>query len=411
MPTCGISARAATCPLTCIAMVAWIEGGCVGTKLDGVGPSRDTAAPAPHAVELHGCSHAHTAALAIGGQTLSVKVDTGSTTLAVSAAGCISCERAGVTELYDTTHGVDRGLAVSTTYGTGSSGWVGEVYQDAVDLGPGLEAVPDFVAVSDQTSLFGIRYCDTEGEYTHIDGILGLGPAQLLVEGTSSYLTGMAAGAVLPESIAIRLCHEGGTLWFGGYDASQLTGDMQWTSLRSVWGDDIGVTGLEVLQSDGVRTAIPVSEERESLPALLDSGFMGMSLPSAAYSRVTSAIDGDPAFTALGDAGWWDGEGTTLTTSPAEIDAALPRLLVDVAGSELLQLSLPATESYVQWLYTEDHGAYQYVPNLFDSADYPNLPSDFLDLGNLPMYSYVTYIDRENMQVGFAPAVPCEDEE
>lgn len=46
---------------------------------------------------------------------------------AVAAQGCSDCEDAGVTTLYDTDHGTDRGKSASTSYASANITWDGEI--------------------------------------------------------------------------------------------------------------------------------------------------------------------------------------------------------------------------------------------------------------------------------------------
>ncbi len=375
----------------------------------GAGDS-DSGAPVdsvPFAVPLAGCYGYHTAAALVGEQTLHLWVDSGSSTTAVASDLCTNCAQESVSQVYDTAHGTATGLGADATYLNDDS-WVGRVFRDDVTLGEAPAVNMAFAAITRQNWMFRDYVCDYATESVPLEGILGLGPDDWRDHRTNAYLRRLTRGSV-PDSFALRLCHAGGTLWLGGFDSSVTTGEMVFADMVDP-GYFIDVRSFEVWPSGGASSTVTASETSDSLPAFLDSGDSALIVPSAAYAALTTAITADPAFAALGDAAWWTSpEGTTLSTSPAEMNAALPRLVVHLSGDAASQLILPATESYLLQ-YELAPGSYLYLTNLYSDGD-SDLPSDFLDLGNLPMYSYVVYTDRENSRVGFAPAVPCEDEE
>ncbi len=402
------------------AFLAAVLTACAGPK--GTGPvagddsaaTGDTASDGfvPFAVPLAGCSWHHTAAAVVGDAVQQVAIDSGSTTLAVSAVGCTTCEDAGVLALYDPTHGTDEGESAAGMYASGS-GWSGEVYGDTVALSGIAPAALHFAAVS-RSDMFGPSSCDADpiGSPSAVDGIIGLAPDVWLVPGTDSYVSTLAADGTIPDAFALRLCHVGGTLWLGGYDGAETTGGMTYAPIASGGLFDgayqVSVYGFELLAEDGTSVAVAASQTGSALPALLDSGGPSLIVPDSAYVPLIAAISGDPAFAEIGDATWWAyGTPTVLSIPPTEFDTKLPRFIVHLAGGEGMTLSMPASESYLS-AYANADGTYTYSPNLYSDAlfhleDY----ADVIDLGNLPMYSYVVYTDRANQQIGFAPAIPC----
>ena len=174
--------------------------GCRGDhEVDGIGAYDDTELIE---IPLAGCYYYRTADVAIGGQHFQLLIDSGSTTLAVSADPCPSCVDDGVEKLYDTTHGTDMGQSAATRYDQGEIGWSGSVYFDTVSMG-GIEPVGmRFVAVSDQDFMFGTHVCN--GDALAVDGILGLRQDAALAPGTDSYLTSAVRSAGVDDSFAIR---------------------------------------------------------------------------------------------------------------------------------------------------------------------------------------------------------------
>ena len=381
-------------------------------SLEGAGVVDDTSSlhARPYAtIPLGGCSWHHTATLEIGDQEMVVLVDTGSGTLAISAAGCSTCTASGVTALYDPSHGEATGQSAENRYGTGVNGWSGEVFRDAVSIG-GVEPVEmQFAAVSDQDGMFGTYGCDSADGWVEgsIDGILGLREDESVAAGTDAYLGALVEDGRMKDSFAVRLCHSGGTLWLGGFEDGLLTGEMAYTAMTPDYGDSVYVGGIEVLGSAGERTLTPISTEEEYLPGFLDTGGPCLLFPDDAYTGAMLAITADPAFALLGDSGWWNGD-TPMTSNlvPTELDARLPRLIIHIAGSQGIELDLPATESYVR-SYDNGDGTWEYWVGMYPDSVIGEGWEDFVDLASLPMYSYVLHVDRDAQAVGFAPASPC----
>lgn len=162
-----------------------------------------------------------------------------------------------------------------------------------------------------------------------------------------------------------------------------------------------------MLGSGGERTVTPISADQDYLPSFLDSGGPNLLFPDDAYMGAMLAITSDPAFGLLGDSGWWNGYNpTTSDLTPVELDARLPRLLIDIAGSQGMQLDLPATESYVR-SYENGDGSWDYWAGMYPDSVLGEGYQDFVDLASLPMYSYVVYVDQDAQAVGFAPAAAC----
>jgi hypothetical protein len=350
-------------------------------------------------IPLAGCAYYRTADVLIGGQSFHLLIDSGSTTLAVSADPCDSCVQDGVEELYDRSHGTDMGIDASGRYDIGELGWSGRVYFDTVSMG-GLEPVGmRFVAVSDQDSMFGTYTCD--GHTIPVDGILGLRQDAVLAKGTDSYLTRVVESADVDNSFALRSCPEGGTLWLGGYDESATTGPMSWVSFASSVSYSVYVTAFEVVPQDGEATVAPLSSDGKAQAALLDSGGPSLLVPKFAYDRLVDAIAADPSVAALGNRDWFvSGAGRSTSMSPDEIDATFPRFMIHVGVDAPTELTLDATQSYLFGMELEP-GTWRYWPNLVTY-------DDFVDLGNIPMNAYVVYTDRILKQIGFAPAARCE---
>ena len=400
--SCYFSTAARGLAAACVAWAVPLPS-CVDAK-GRIEQDSASSASAPYLTPLAGCEAHHTAPITIGGQEFDVWVDSGSSTLAVAAVGCSACESGGVTALYDTDHGEATGGLVRAGYGytAGETGWSGRVYEDSVALAGVPSVSMKFAAVTEQgTAMFGPIDCDTLPN--QMDGILGLGPRDLVIWPTEAYASVLRHEEGVPRAFAMRYCHTGGTLWLGGYEGAAIIGDMAYVPLQDNIQDAVDVTAVEVEPADGASTVVAVSDESDSLPASLDSGNDKIFLPAAAYDAVYATIAANPTFAAAVAAGEFE-------ASPAELNASLPSLVFDLAGPPAAQLRLPALASYLSW-FRETNGKYSYYWHLESDDSLPARYADLVTLGNEPMYSYVVYTDRENHRVGFALAVACEDQE
>lgn len=363
-------------------------------------PDTSGRSAAPVAVPLEGCIYYRTANVAVGAQQMHLLIDTGSSTLAVSASGCASCAAAGVEAFYDPAHGTTQDVEVTASYDGGNMGWTGNVYRDMVEV-PGLPPVAlDLVAVHEQDGIFGARRCDDDDDVP-VDGILGLGPDSGAGSSTEPYLAALTDANNVPDMMAVHLCHAGGTLWFGGHAEDTVTTPMVETPLLDGFPYLVEVSALGLRDANGRTTEVPVSTDGTSALGALDTGGPNLIMPSVAYQVIASELATYPELVALGD-DWWERKYVTSTRSPSDLDAALPALTVELGGD--VALVLPATESYIAW-WDNGNGTYTYWKSFLNGADYGWGAT--IDLGNLPMFSYVVRVDRTAGLMGFASAVPC----
>lgn len=353
-------------------------------------------------IPLNGCIYYRTASFTIGAQTFAMLVDSGSATLAVAAEGCSTCSDAGVSVLYDSSQGTSLGTEVATSYDSGNMGWSGTAYEDVV----GIEGFPStrmrFVAVAEQDSIFGDRRCD-DTEHVPVDGIVGLAPDELLHPDTDSFLTTFVDAMGLSDEFAVQTCHSGGTLWLGGYNLEATLGEMAYVPLNEDEDEfyTIEVRSFTVENSSGEGTTVSRTVGPATWTALLDTGGPNLILPEAAYDSVVAAISEDPDLSVFGGA-WWDRGYVDAEVPPEEIDASLPWVTVELENE--VTLRLPPTESYVSW-WANGSGTWTYWTSLVNGGEIGW--GNYVDLGNLPMTSYVVSTDRAVGRVGFAPAASC----
>jgi Eukaryotic aspartyl protease len=402
----------------CVSLVA-----CGGSGKDVVdaGPEDGAIPSKPQEIPLEGCQGAYTVSATLG-DSKSVKflVDTGSTTLAMPAKDCTTCQMAGVTAAYTpSTQGTNTMAGVSALYDTGELGWNGTVWNDSFQIdgtGPAVQIA--FGAIDSETDFFNPISCDTATGMVDgsSQGILGFSTDEALIRGTTSFLD-LLATAGLQNEFAMRLCHFGGSMWFGGFDSSAGKTGVQWAPLfGNHFGYYISVTGLEMQTATGnMKFSGGGHDVNGNTEMLIDSGGQFLLLPSSSYDSVVAALETNAYFMANFGSSFFVGNrssnfnAVTLPDSPAVVDSMLPPLVVDIYGPPNFSISLPASETYLQ--YQHDGDNYDYIPNLFlndlsSGILGNNIP--FIYAGDVLMLSYITVFDRTNQRIGFTePTAAC----
>lgn len=334
----------------------------------------------------------YSASLMINGVGYGLDIDTGSSSIGIAGSTCTGCP---VHPLYaPTADATDTHLTASTMYADGS-GWSGEIFTDKVTLGAATPTVPvSFVSINQQMGGF---FADNSYQ-----GILGLGPTELLETGTTSYIDAIkSAGA--SDAMAFEFCDAGGTMWLGGFDSSKFSGAMQYTAMLPITSQnpfyavsiaDMGLGGTSlgfgasVFQNPIVDTGtslfyIPTSVDHALLAAVNASAGFKALFPSATLSD-TSCAQG----------------ASTVTT--AMVDAMLPELSMAFAGQSggaNFTVSAKASRTY---LYDAGGGMF-----CFAFADGGEGQNYFGVMGDTIMRAFVTVVDPTNLRVGFAPDAGC----
>jgi hypothetical protein len=160
---------------------------------------------------------------------------------------------------------------------------VGEEYLDTVTLNSGL--------VITQQSIADAEYGTNAGLPASFDGILGLGPVDLTENTVSNtyqvptvmdnlYAQGTISSEVLGVFFSPASIDDGsGELTFGGYDASKVTGDVNYVPITlastasKFWGIDLSISyGNTVILAetagivDSGTTMIPIATGRRPVP-------------------------------------------------------------------------------------------------------------------------------------------------
>ena len=337
--------------------------------------------------------------MTVAAQTFKMDVDSGSTTTAVAATGCTTCT--GVTPLYAPgAAAVDTHKTASTMYADGS-GWSGEVFTDTVGLGGGTpEVAVNFAGITMQNMFF------TDSSY---QGILGLGPHFLLEVGTTSYLDQVTKAGTVPV-MGFEMCGATGTMWLGGFDSSKASGKMQYTPMVPISADqpfyaltidDVALGGTSL----GIDKAMFVEHDAQTKAIyypIVDTGTSLAYLPTAAANKLLSQVNANAAFSTLFGAAI-DPNGTGCTTTkagvtPAMINAMLPSMSLSfpsASGADIV-VTAPAMSSYMF-----DVGGGMICFAVGDDGGFGSV------LGDTFMRGFVSVIDVQNSQIGFAPDAGC----
>ena len=361
--------------------------------VDGGANSADAAA-AKNAIPLSSPNgEFYTAALKIGAQSFALDLDTGSSTTGIASSTCTSCTNAGVTSLYTpTTTGTSTGMAAQAQYADGS-GWSGTVYADHVGLGNGTPDVPlDLVAITSQNGFF------RDAAY---QGILGLGPTELLARGTTSYFTAVGTAGVTPE-MAFEFCERNGTMWLGDYDESFAASPMRFTKSRESGQDPFYAVNMTDMGIDGVSLGFGDATFQDPI---VDTGTSLFYIPGQVITALATKVSASTGFKQL---------FPNQTLSPnsnqgcvqasngvtdAMVNATLPKMSMSfptVDGGSVFAVSVDAANSY---LYSA--GNREYCLSIQDDQGAGAIMGDSI------LRSMITVINTQTNEIGFATDKHC----
>ncbi len=325
-------------------------------------------------------------ALTMGAGTFKLDLDTGSTSVGVAGSTCTGC---GVTPLYNASTGTDTHMTASTEYDDGT-GWSGEIYSDSVSLGHETPSVKiDFVDITEQMDGFfdGSDY----------QGIMGLGPQQNAEDGTTAYVDA-AAAAGEPKIMAFELCPSHGNMWYGGFDPSAGSGDVQYATMLPI-DDNNPYYAFDVddmlVAGKSLGLTAPDFEE-----PILDTGTSYTYVPTPVHTALVNAINMDPGYkTVFGSQTISDDACVTKAGSTAaQIDAALPVMALKLpSASGDITISVPPSQSYLI-----DFGGGQWCLGINDGG-----VGQGATLGDTFMRGYLSVIDTASGRIGFAPDAGC----
>ena len=366
-----------------------VDGG-TSTSADARASSSDAHVAAKNAIPLTSPDGSfYTANLLIGAQSFALDLDTGSSTTGIASSGCSSCSSAGVTDLYTpSSTATTMHNTAQAQYGDGS-GWSGDIYADQVGLANGTPNVPlNLVAITQQDGFF---------QDSSYDGILGLGPDELLEQGTSSYIEAVSTAGVKPL-MAFELCAQTGTMWLGDFDTAAAVEAPQFTPSQESNNNPFYAVDLNDIAIDGVSLGFGSSTFQQPI---VDTGTSLWYAPQQVITALTNKVNASSGFASL-FAGQSLSENNCQQapagTSLAAVNAALPKMSLGFpkASGGKFSISVDATSSYLM-----PSGGDQYCLGVFDDQGSGGIMGDSI------LRAFVTVIDTQNSVIGFGADQGC----
>lgn len=403
-----LSRRLAACVLT-----LWL-GGCGGGSGTVVNNTQDTTTVIDNngigKLALTGCvGFDYFAAFNVGGQTMHLLLDSGSTTFGVAGAQCANCTiDNGVETTYRQSSTTKKtGLSASSLYVDGS-GWRGTIVNDGIAAGDTqtlvTPAVPvNFADIATESGFFEQVSC-ARADDVAFDGIAGVGPDEQLLPNTTSFLTVLAASHKMAADIfSLQMCDIGGNIWFGGFDATAMTATPDYTPMASTAANPGYFINVMDISLGG--TSIGVAANKLG-PMVVDSGTNTMLLTQSAYAGFVQEIEANAAYKNNFPADFITGAESCVAPKQgltrAQLDAQLPTLALTLpnASGGSFSIEMKATSSYLV-AYVQNGTTY-YCPAVTGNSD-----DSLAILGNAALRSVITIFDRAGSRIGFAPQTGC----
>lgn len=341
------------------------------------------------------------ASMVVGSQTFEMLVDSGSTTLAVASSNCRSCGSLRPEYVPGKT-ARNQYRQARSMYGDGS-GWVGNIYSDVASFPGVTQQVPVLMAsIVQQNRFFNQNSCTLGGKAPNAyQGILGLGPQDLAVRGTNSFVQDLHTAGGNPNNLfAVQLCDVGGKMWLGGYDVAAASAAPQYTPLDTT--SPFYAVEVADLKVGGKSAGIASSDFGA---AIVDTGTTALLVPSHVYSTLVPMIESNATFQneiSGSKSGWFNEGGCNPANglTRAELDAKLPRLAFEFpgVGGGTITVDAPASESYL--LAARDtEGTLYYCSGLAEGMQ--------TILGGAFLRSQLAIFDAGAGRMGFAPQNSC----
>lgn len=370
------------------------------TEKDGIGK-----------LALTGCvGFDYLAAFNVGGQTMNLLLDSGSTTFGVAGAQCANCTvQNGVATTYRQSSTAKKtGFSASSTYVDGS-GWRGVILNDGIAAGDTsalvTPAVPvNFADIVTESAFFEQVSCAGPDDIA-FDGIAGVGPDEQLLPNTTSFMTQLAASQKMAADIfSLQMCDVGGYIWFGGFDPASMTATPNYTPIVSSAANPGYFVNVADISLGGTSIGVDASKLG---PMVVDSGTNALYLTKSAYAGFVPELQANAAYQANFPSDFITGtEGCRAPSkglTRAQLDAQLPTLAIRFPGvnGSSFSIEMTATNSYLV-AYVQSGTTY-YCPAIAGGST-----DDLAILGNAALRQFITIFDRANQQIGFAPQTGCQ---
>lgn len=355
----------------------------------------------------------------IGGQMVSLIVDTGSTTLGVASNMCGASEGCtGVTRSYSPSASptaVDQGAAVGARYGDGAS-WAGRAFSDTVSVAD--QTVENFVLSTIDVAaggFFSHAACGAgpgglADDFIEYDGIAGLAMAPLASPPTDALLDRLALS---PKQFSMQVCDGGGAITLGPYDTSGAIFDptqLAWTP--GIGWPNSGFYTVDVVSLDFGGLSFSLGS------TIVDSGTTALVVPPAVLAAIAARLEPDDVWTSAFGTGFWTSGQCRLMRGNWTVDALnarLPRLTLRLPCTDTEGISgclnvtlLPIRSLVLPFADDETPGAPPFwCPAIAAST---SLGSGRNIIGTAVLNQLTTVYDLDAQRIGFAPnrVVPCD---
>jgi hypothetical protein len=192
-------------------------------------------------------------------------------------------------------------------------------------------------------------------------------------------------------------------MWIGGFDASAASTEMQYTPLVANARGSAGFYRIDMSDLSIGGSSLGFHAADFASP-ILDTGTSLFYFPTKVFQAILSAINGSQGYKSVFGTARLSANGNGCVrgagATAASVDAALPALAVTLpsrSGGSNFTFSLRPTQSYLR-----DGGGGQFCLAMGDGGTQIGTL-----LGDTFLSSFLTVIDQQNAQVGFAPEAGC----
>jgi hypothetical protein len=319
-----------------------------------------------------------------------MQIDTGSTSAAVAGTGCTSCT--AVTPLYTPSSSAKATGQTGESMYVDGSGWSGPIYSDTVTLSHGTPSVSiDLVDITTALDNFFSGMNDYQG-------IIGLGPQQNAVTGTTGYMPAVLQDVT--NIFAFEMCDgtgaNSGTMWLGG-DGAPVS--PIYTPLLAISDNNpyysINVDGMSL-----GGTSIASNASNTFAQPVLDTGTSLFYVPTSVFNAFQTALAASSGFKAvfgtntLATTGSNAGCVTDSSATDAQVESTLPSLSLSLpatSGSSEVTIEASPLETYIY-----NAGGGQYCLAIQDGGTQD--PSTF---GDAFLQAFHVSVDLVANRVGF----------
>jgi hypothetical protein len=362
-------------------------------------PSKVSPSGPEAAFSLNGCpSYDFSTPLIVGGQSLPVIVDTGSTTIAIAKNTCLNC--VGVPSTYNPTlsdTASNQNMQIQGSYVDGT-GWSAQEYSDLVQfptLSPSIRLIFGAI-VMESGNFFSASSCGTGGGIQY-SGIMGMAYPNEAIGTTQAIWNSLITNDVITRDLfSFILCVTGGVMWFGGWNSLYVANSstLIYTPLttETLYGIELSDINIQAAINNGGGSLGFASSDYGT--AYVDTGTTQWVLPQAIYDTFVLKLQNNTAFQSAFVPFYWE-TGYCWTPSNGmtakQLNAYLPKLNVQLSPGVFLEME--AVSSYL--ILTPINDLIYYCPGIAP------IDASYTIMGWSAFNQFLTIFDVGNSQMGF----------